>query len=30
MLKKMALSLMILNLTACNEDNDSIYAAHRL
>ena len=27
MLKKMALSLMILNLTACNEDNDSIYAA---
>lgn len=27
MLKKMALSLMILNLTACNENNDSIYAA---
>lgn len=27
MLKKMALSVMILNLTACNEDNDSIYAA---
>lgn len=27
MLKKMALSLMILNLAACNEDNDSIYAA---
>ena len=27
MLKKMALSLMILNLTACNEDSDSIYAA---
>ena len=27
MLKKMALSLMILNLAACNEDSDSIYAA---